>query len=69
VIEEAWNAYPYTKMKTTCPFVDKFYVDVETKYLPDGGSTVRCLFSSFYESLAIPKLMRGLGMSVKKCPN
>ncbi|XP_028400349.1 protein retinal degeneration B-like isoform X2 [Dendronephthya gigantea] len=39
VIEEAWNAYPYTKMKTTCPFVEKFYVDVETKYLPDGGST------------------------------
>ena len=45
VIEEAWNAYPYTKMKTTCPFVEKFYVDVETKYLPDGGTTV-CLSSS-----------------------
>lgn len=42
VIEEAWNAYPYTKMKTTCPFVEKFYVDVETKYISDNGSTV-CL--------------------------
>jgi hypothetical protein len=45
VIEEAWNAYPYTKMKTTCPFVDKFYVDVETTYLPDGGSTVSVFLS------------------------
>lgn len=37
VEEEAWNAYPYTKMRTTCPFVEKFFVDVETFYYPDGG--------------------------------
>lgn len=37
VEEEAWNAYPYTKMRTTCPFVEKFFVDVETFYLPDAG--------------------------------
>lgn len=40
VEEEAWNAYPYTKMRTTCPFVEKFFVDVETYYLPDGGQSV-----------------------------
>ncbi|XP_031549781.1 membrane-associated phosphatidylinositol transfer protein 2-like [Actinia tenebrosa] len=39
VEEEAWNAYPYTKMRTTCPFVEKFVVDVETYYLPDAGQT------------------------------
>ncbi|XP_048582255.1 protein retinal degeneration B isoform X2 [Nematostella vectensis] len=39
VEEEAWNAYPYTKMRTTCPFVEKFFVDVETHYLPDAGQT------------------------------
>ncbi|KAK3742785.1 hypothetical protein QZH41_013894 [Actinostola sp. cb2023] len=39
VEEEAWNAYPYTKMRTTCPFVEKFYVDVETYYLPDAGQS------------------------------
>lgn len=37
VEEEAWNAYPYTKMRTTCPFVEKFFVDVETYYYPDAG--------------------------------
>ena len=40
VEEEAWNAYPYTKMRTTCPFVEKFFVDVETYYLPDAGQQV-----------------------------
>ena len=40
VEEEAWNAYPYTKMRTTCPFVEKFFVDVETFYLPDAGQQV-----------------------------
>ena len=42
VEEEAWNAYPYTKMRTTCPFVEKFFVDVETYYYPDGGQQVHC---------------------------
>eukprot|EP00794_Sanderia_malayensis_P014394 gene14394-15893_t len=37
VEEEAWNAYPYTKTRTTCPFVDKFYIDVETYYYADSG--------------------------------
>lgn len=45
VEEEAWNAYPYTKMRTTCPFVEKFYVDVETYYLPDAGQSVRNVYN------------------------
>lgn len=35
--EEAWNAYPYTKTRYTCPFVEKFSVEIETYYFPDGG--------------------------------
>ncbi|XP_011632532.1 protein retinal degeneration B isoform X7 [Pogonomyrmex barbatus] len=35
--EEAWNAYPYTKTRYTCPFVEKFYVEIETYYFPDDG--------------------------------
>ena len=41
VEEEAWNAYPYTKTHTTCPFMDKFYIDVETYYFADPGIQVR----------------------------
>ena len=41
VEEEAWNAYPYTKTRTTCPFMDKFYIDVETYYFADPGIQVR----------------------------
>ncbi|XP_076344495.1 protein retinal degeneration B-like isoform X3 [Tachypleus tridentatus] len=37
VEEEAWNAYPYTKTRYTCPFVEKFYVEIETKYFNDAG--------------------------------
>ena len=37
VEEEAWNAYPYTKTRYRCPFVEKFLLEVETKYLPDAG--------------------------------
>lgn len=37
VEEEAWNAYPYTKTRYRCPFVEKFYLEIETKYLNDGG--------------------------------
>eukprot|EP00042_Codosiga_hollandica_P043664 m.417141 g.417141 ORF g.417141 m.417141 type:complete len:189 (-) comp56616_c0_seq1:303-869(-) len=36
--EEAWNAYPYTRTKYTCPFVEKFFVDVETIYAADAGT-------------------------------
>lgn len=35
--EEAWNAYPYTKTRYTCPFVEKFSVEIETYYFPDDG--------------------------------
>ncbi|XP_014485230.1 PREDICTED: protein retinal degeneration B isoform X2 [Dinoponera quadriceps] len=35
--EEAWNAYPYTKTRYTCPFVEKLSVEVETYYFPDNG--------------------------------
>ena len=37
VEEEAWNAYPYTKTVFKCPFVDKFSLECETYYMPDGG--------------------------------
>ena len=37
VEEEAWNAYPYTKTRYTCPFVEKFYIEIETKYYNDNG--------------------------------
>lgn len=37
VKEEAWNAYPYTKTRYTCPFVEKFFVEIETCYYPDNG--------------------------------
>lgn len=35
--EEAWNAYPYTKTRYTCPFVEKFSIEIETYYYPDNG--------------------------------
>lgn len=37
VEEEAWNAYPYTKTRYTCPFVEKFSLEIETYYFPDDG--------------------------------
>ncbi|KRX62330.1 Membrane-associated phosphatidylinositol transfer protein 3 [Trichinella sp. T9] len=37
VVEEAWNAYPHTKTKFSCPFVEKFSLEVETKYFDDAG--------------------------------
>lgn len=37
VDEEAWNAYPYTKTRYTCPFVEKFYLEIETYYFGDDG--------------------------------
>jgi len=36
--EEAWNAYPYTKTRYTCPFVEKFSIEIETYYFGDNGS-------------------------------
>ncbi|XP_031633989.1 protein retinal degeneration B isoform X3 [Contarinia nasturtii] len=37
VQEEAWNAYPFTKTRYTCPFVEKFSSEIETYYFPDNG--------------------------------
>ncbi|KAK8759334.1 hypothetical protein V5799_003031 [Amblyomma americanum] len=37
VEEEAWNAYPYTKTRYTCPFIERFYLEIETKYFADAG--------------------------------
>ncbi|XP_019622336.1 PREDICTED: membrane-associated phosphatidylinositol transfer protein 1-like [Branchiostoma belcheri] len=37
VEEEAWNAYPYTRTRYTCPFIEKFFLEIETKYCADGG--------------------------------
>nr|CAG4638237.1 EOG090X00NX [Cyclestheria hislopi] len=37
VEEEAWNAYPYTRTRYTCPFVEKFSLDIETVYKEDCG--------------------------------
>lgn len=39
VEEKAWNAYPYTKTRYTCPFVEKFFLEIETKYLSDPGNS------------------------------
>ncbi|XP_061528380.1 membrane-associated phosphatidylinositol transfer protein 2-like isoform X2 [Phycodurus eques] len=38
VEEESWNAYPYTRTRYTCPFVEKFSIDIETYYMGDTGS-------------------------------
>lgn len=38
VEEEAWNAYPYTKTRYTCPFVEKFSLEIETYYFSDNGN-------------------------------
>ncbi|CAG0887981.1 unnamed protein product [Cyprideis torosa] len=40
VEEEAWNAYPYTKTRYKCPFVDKFSLEIETYYFDDPGDQV-----------------------------
>ncbi|XP_065316201.1 protein retinal degeneration B-like isoform X1 [Gordionus sp. m RMFG-2023] len=37
VDEEAWNAYPYTKTRYTCPFMEKFFIEIETRYFDDPG--------------------------------
>lgn len=42
--EEAWNAYPYTKTRYKCPFIEKFLLEVETKYHDDPGDD-DCVFS------------------------
>ncbi|XP_074640171.1 protein retinal degeneration B-like [Tubulanus polymorphus] len=37
VEEEAWNAYPYTKTRYRCPFIERFTLEIETRYINDGG--------------------------------
>ncbi|KAL5962415.1 Calpain-7 [Taenia solium] len=39
VEEEAWNAYPYTKTRYRVPFMEKFSLEIETKYLDDAGDS------------------------------
>ncbi|XP_038200994.1 membrane-associated phosphatidylinositol transfer protein 2 isoform X10 [Arvicola amphibius] len=39
VVEESWNAYPYTRTRFTCPFVEKFSIDIETFYKTDTGES------------------------------
>lgn len=34
--EEAWNAYPYSRNKICTPFMDRFSIDIESKYLVGG---------------------------------
>ncbi|KAJ6216321.1 hypothetical protein RDWZM_007478 [Blomia tropicalis] len=38
VEEMAWNAYPYTKTRYTCPFIEKFSIEIETRYFNDCGN-------------------------------
>lgn len=37
--EEAWNAYPYTKTRYRVPFMEKFSLEIETRYLDDAGES------------------------------
>ncbi|XP_065202321.1 protein retinal degeneration B isoform X2 [Planococcus citri] len=37
VEEEAWNAYPYTKTRYTSPFIEKFFIEIDTVYRGDYG--------------------------------
>ena len=39
VYEEAWNAYPYTMTRFRTPFMEKFQLDIESKYLNDPGDS------------------------------
>ncbi|CDS42302.1 membrane associated phosphatidylinositol [Echinococcus multilocularis] len=39
VEEEAWNAYPYTKTRYRVPFMEKFSLEIETRYLDDAGES------------------------------
>ncbi|KAL3123119.1 hypothetical protein niasHT_005052 [Heterodera trifolii] len=37
--EEAWNAYPCTRTRYSCPLISHFNVEVDTKYLDDAGTS------------------------------
>uniref|UniRef100_A0A672I8I5 Phosphatidylinositol transfer protein membrane associated 2 n=1 Tax=Salarias fasciatus TaxID=181472 RepID=A0A672I8I5_SALFA len=49
VEEESWNAYPYTRTRYTCPFVEKFSIDIETYYKPDTGDQGDMLYNPTLE--------------------
>lgn len=36
--EEAWNAYPYSRNRIYTPYMDKFQIDIESKYLCGGAN-------------------------------
>lgn len=42
--EEAWNAYPYSKNKFCTPFMERFEIEIESKYL-EGGTKQDNVFS------------------------
>jgi len=41
--EESWNAYPYSKNKFSNPLVDKFRLEIESRYI-DGPPTLANVF-------------------------
>lgn len=47
--EEAWNAYPFTKTRYSCPGFDKLSVDIETLYRDDTGTNENIFQLSKYE--------------------
>ena len=60
VEEKAWNAYPYTRTRYTCPFVEKFSLDIETVYREDNGDidNVFKLTNSELSERAVGKLFK-----------
>ena len=39
VKECSWNAYPYTKTQFSVSTFEKFSMSIETRFLPDAGTT------------------------------
>ena len=37
--EEAWNAYPYTKTRYRCPFIERFMLEVDAAAVYTNAST------------------------------
>nr|XP_039255397.1 membrane-associated phosphatidylinositol transfer protein 2-like isoform X1 [Styela clava]XP_039255473.1 membrane-associated phosphatidylinositol transfer protein 2-like isoform X1 [Styela clava] len=53
VYEEAWNAYPHTRTRYTCPFIDKFSIDIETKYYDDPGDQENVFGTNSSKNIAV----------------
>lgn len=49
--EEAWNAYPYSKNKICTPYMDRFSIEIESKYL-FGGTKQENVFELDEEQLS-----------------